>query len=112
MYALAPRPLAILRGVALAVAAIASLSLGVVLGPEAPLIALGGGCTLLMVSQLKKDVPQQALFLMNSPFTNDQSRKLIERAGFKSANDNRARIEFLYQTFHSLRVEFQNGLTW
>ena len=43
-------------------------------------------------------VPQQALFLMNSPFTIDQSRKLIEREGFKSAKDNRARLEFLYQT--------------
>jgi H+/Cl- antiporter ClcA len=48
------------------IAALASLGLGVVLGPEAPLIALGGGFTLLLVSQLKKDVPQQALLVLGA----------------------------------------------
>jgi hypothetical protein len=37
-----------------------------VLGPEAPLIALGGGCTLLSVTQLRKDVPQQALLVLGA----------------------------------------------
>jgi H+/Cl- antiporter ClcA len=36
------------------------------LGPEAPLIALGGGCTLLAVTQLRRDVPQQALLVLGA----------------------------------------------
>jgi len=38
-------------------AAFATLSLGVVLGPEAPLIALGGGLAFLAVRLAKRDVP-------------------------------------------------------
>jgi len=38
-------------------AAFATLSLGVVLGPEAPLIALGGGLGVLAVRLVKRDVP-------------------------------------------------------
>lgn len=41
-------------------AALASLSLGVVLGPEAPLIALGGGLAVLAVRLAKRDMPSQA----------------------------------------------------
>ena len=41
-------------------AALATLSLGVVLGPEAPLIALGGGLSLLAVRLAKRDLPAQA----------------------------------------------------
>jgi chloride channel protein, CIC family len=44
-----------LPGVVLA--AFATLSLGVVLGPEAPLIALGGGLAFLAVRLAKRDVP-------------------------------------------------------
>ncbi|HEY8093783.1 MAG TPA: chloride channel protein [Acidimicrobiales bacterium] len=36
------------------------------LGPEAPLIALGGGFTLLMVTQLKRDAPQQMLLVLGA----------------------------------------------
>jgi H+/Cl- antiporter ClcA len=53
----APTP-AQLPGVLLA--ALATLSLGVVLGPEAPLIALGGGLALLAVRLAKRDLPAQA----------------------------------------------------
>jgi H+/Cl- antiporter ClcA len=53
----APTP-AQLPGVLLA--ALATLSLGVVLGPEAPLIALGGGLALLAVKLAKRDMPSQA----------------------------------------------------
>ena len=49
-----PRP-AELPGVILA--AFATLSLGVVLGPEAPLIALGGGLAFLAVRLAKRDAP-------------------------------------------------------
>ncbi len=38
-------------------AALATLSLGVVLGPEAPLIALGGGLGVLAVRLVKRDAP-------------------------------------------------------
>jgi H+/Cl- antiporter ClcA len=53
----APTP-AQLPGVLLA--ALATLSLGVVLGPEAPLIALGGGLSVLAVRLAKRDLPAQA----------------------------------------------------
>jgi H+/Cl- antiporter ClcA len=39
------------------IAALASLSLGVVLGPEAPVIALGGGLGVLAVRLVKRDTP-------------------------------------------------------
>jgi H+/Cl- antiporter ClcA len=42
-------------------AAIASLGMGLVLGPEAPLIALGTGLAIFAVKRLKKDTPDQAL---------------------------------------------------
>ena len=53
----APAP-AELPGVALA--ALATLCLGVVLGPEAPLIALGGGLGAYAVRLAKRDAPPQA----------------------------------------------------
>jgi H+/Cl- antiporter ClcA len=53
----APTP-AQLPGVLLA--ALTTLSFGVVLGPEAPLIALGGGLALLAVRLAKRDTPAQA----------------------------------------------------
>jgi H+/Cl- antiporter ClcA len=53
----APTP-AQLPGVLLA--ALATLSLGVVLGPEAPLIALGGGLAILAVRLARRDMPAQA----------------------------------------------------
>jgi H+/Cl- antiporter ClcA len=53
----APSP-AELPGVALA--ALATLSLGAVLGPEAPLIAIGGGLGLLSVQLAKRDAPPTA----------------------------------------------------
>jgi H+/Cl- antiporter ClcA len=40
-------------------AALATLSLGVVLGPEAPLIALGGGLSVCFVRLVKRDAPAQ-----------------------------------------------------
>ncbi len=40
-------------------AAFATIGLGLVLGPEAPLIALGGGSTLVLVGLIKRDAPDQ-----------------------------------------------------
>jgi H+/Cl- antiporter ClcA len=45
-------------------AALAALGLGLVLGPEAPLIALGLGLGALAMRSLKKDAPDQAVGLM------------------------------------------------
>ena len=41
-------------------AALATLGLGLVLGPEAPLIALGGGLAILAVRRVKKDTPTRS----------------------------------------------------
>jgi chloride channel protein, CIC family len=51
-----------LPGVVLA--ATATLGLGLVLGPEAPLIAIGMGLGYLAMSLVKRDAPRQALALM------------------------------------------------
>jgi H+/Cl- antiporter ClcA len=51
-----------LPGVALA--ALATLGFGLVLGPEAPLIALGGGLAVVAVTLAKKDAPQQMLTVL------------------------------------------------
>jgi H+/Cl- antiporter ClcA len=59
----APTP-AELPGVALA--ALAALSLGVVLGPEAPLIAIGGGLGFLAVHLVKRDAPPTAAVVIAS----------------------------------------------
>jgi H+/Cl- antiporter ClcA len=53
----APTPIE-LPGVFLA--ALATLSLGVVLGPEAPLVALGGGLGICAIRLLKRDAPDRA----------------------------------------------------
>ena len=42
------------------IAAFATLSLGVVLGPEAPLIAIGSGMGVLAVHLIKRDAPEMA----------------------------------------------------
>jgi H+/Cl- antiporter ClcA len=46
------------------IAAFATLSLGAVLGPEAPLIAMGSGLGVLAVYLLKRDAPAQAATLV------------------------------------------------
>ena len=52
--------------VGVALAALTTLSLGAVLGPEAPLIALGGGLGALTVHLARKDAPPMALTIMAS----------------------------------------------
>jgi H+/Cl- antiporter ClcA len=56
-----------LPGVGLA--AIASIGLGIVVGPEAPLIALGGGLGFLTVQSLRRDAPPQLGTLLASSGT-------------------------------------------
>ena len=53
-----------LPGVVLA--SLVTLSLGAVLGPEAPLIAIGGGLAALTIRLLKSDAPPMALTIMAS----------------------------------------------
>ncbi|MFI8454526.1 chloride channel protein [Kitasatospora sp. NPDC085464] len=48
------------------IAAVVSLSLGVVLGPEAPLIALGGGLAVGAVRALKRDAPPSAVSVIGA----------------------------------------------
>lgn len=45
-------------------AAVAGIGLGVVLGPEAPLIALGGGLGILTVGMVRKGAPDQVRMVM------------------------------------------------
>jgi len=52
--------------VGIILAALTTLSLGAVLGPEAPLIAIGGGLGALAVHLVKKDAPPMALTIMAS----------------------------------------------
>ena len=50
----------------ISLAALTTLSLGAVLGPEAPLIAIGGGLAALTVHLVRKDAPPMALTIMAS----------------------------------------------
>lgn len=50
----------------IALAAFTTLALGAVLGPEAPLIAIGGGLAALTVRLVKKDAPPMAVTVMAS----------------------------------------------
>lgn len=49
-----------------ALAAFVTLGFGAVLGPEAPLIAIGGGLAALAVRAVKKDAPQQAVVVIGA----------------------------------------------
>ncbi len=59
-----PAPSHDLPGIVLA--SLATLSLGAVLGPEAPLIAIGGGLAALTVRLAKRDAPPMAVTIMAS----------------------------------------------
>ncbi|MGM0930961.1 MAG: chloride channel protein [Actinomycetota bacterium] len=52
--------------VGIVLAALTTLSLGAVLGPEGPLIAIGGGLGAMAVHLVKKDAPPMALTIMAS----------------------------------------------
>ena len=54
---------------AIALAALATLILGGVLGPEAPLIAIGGGLGALILHLVKKDAPEQATVVIGAAGT-------------------------------------------
>ena len=50
----------------IALAAFATLAFGAVLGPEAPLIAIGSGLGVLAVHLIKKDAPRQAIMVIGA----------------------------------------------
>lgn len=50
----------------IALAAFATLALGVVLGPEAPLVAIGAGVAMFTVQLAKRDAPPQLLMIMGA----------------------------------------------
>ena len=50
----------------IALAALATLGLGLVLGPEAPLIAIGGGVAVFTVKLAKRDAPPQLLLILGA----------------------------------------------
>jgi H+/Cl- antiporter ClcA len=50
----------------IALAALATLGLGLVLGPEAPLIAIGGGIAVFIVQRAKKDAPAQLVLVLGA----------------------------------------------
>src|SRR2546425_12261419 len=45
-------------------------------------------------------VPQQALFLMNSPLVVEQAKKLVTLSEFNTCQDDSTRIQFLYQRIY------------
>ena len=45
-------------------------------------------------------VPQQALFLMNSPLVVEQAKKLVALADFNQCQDDAAKIQFLYERIY------------
>src|SRR5690242_1746925 len=63
-FAVSPTPPLALPGVVLAAAA--TLTLGIVLGPEAPLVALGGGLAALTLSLARRDAPPQVGTIMSA----------------------------------------------
>ena len=49
-------------------------------------------------------VPQQALFLMNSPLVIEQAKKLVTLAEFNNCRDDASRIQFLYERIYQRRA--------
>jgi hypothetical protein len=45
-------------------------------------------------------VPQQALFMMNSPFAQEQARRLMARPDVKAARDDSARVQAIYRVLY------------
>src|SRR5262249_40486309 len=50
-------------------------------------------------------VPQQALFLMNSPFVIEQARHLVERADVQGQTEGEERIGYLYRLLYGRPAE-------
>jgi hypothetical protein len=60
-------------------------------------------------------VPQQALYLMNSPFVAEQAKHLIERSEIRHARDDIARVQTLYRVVYgrdASKVEIDDALAY
>ena len=55
--------------------------------------------SMTMGKRYETTVPQQALFLMNSPLVIEQVRTVVNREAFQNAASDEARIGFLYELF-------------
>jgi len=55
--------------------------------------------SMTMGRRYETTVPQQALFLMNSPLVIEQVRTVVNREAFQNAASDEARIGFLYELF-------------
>ena len=55
--------------------------------------------SMTMGKRYETTVPQQALFLMNSPLIIEQVRTVVNREAFQNAASDEARIAFLYELF-------------
>src|SRR5262245_10480458 len=66
-----------------------------------------------MGKRYETTVPQQALFLMNSPLVIEQVRKVVNRTQFKNQKTDEDRIRYLYELFFQrlpLQEEIRNGI--
>jgi hypothetical protein len=66
-----------------------------------------------MGKRYETTVPQQALFLMNSPLVIEQVREVVERKEFKEQKSDEARIRYLYGLFFQrlpLQEEIRQGI--
>jgi mono/diheme cytochrome c family protein len=66
-----------------------------------------------MGKRYETTVPQQALFLMNSPLVIEQVRNVVNRKEFKGQKTDEDRIRYLYELFFQrlpLQEEIKNGL--
>ena len=66
-----------------------------------------------MGKRYETTVPQQALFLMNSPLVIEQVRNVVERKDFKEQKTDEARIRYLYALFFQrlpLEEEIRQGI--
>ena len=60
-------------------------------------------------------VPQQSLFLMNSPLVMEQAKNLVDRPDFKSLSNDEERVKLLYELVYQREprpVEIQLGLSF
>jgi hypothetical protein len=55
--------------------------------------------------RLATTVPQQALFMLNSPFVQEQARRLARRPIIAAAESDEARIRALYRIIHQRAPE-------
>ena len=51
-------------------------------------------------TRMPTTVPQQALFMMNSPFVIEQARLMVQRTDFQSRKTDQDKIRFMFQTLY------------